>query len=638
MIVDKSFIKHIVFQYLMLLVSAQLFGQINRPVDPVSRDNPGAFGQDSTGNDAFYIEKDSFEYDYFHLDNIFRKLTYADTLLAGDWSQVDKLRMQEISHINLGNFGSSSRPLVFSNSGYTGFNRGFDQYKIYNYTADSIKFYDVNRPLADLYFSPFLGTQQDFVVAADMGQRFANGISMSMNFYRVAQQGFYVNQKTKTTNIAFGLRKVSMQGRLNTFFVSINNFNNEAFNGGVTTDTLFQKPNFNFRTRIPVERTNANLRNDEKNFILQNTYRLGDTIVEPSDIVVQHRLTYHQSTYRFFDTISNGLENFYGPYFIESRGMRLYNGLTQVSNDFSVYNSTKSGISGRLGIVHDFIRLNNEFNTSVRNDITAYAQGKVPIKKVLELDVYGRLGLGSNAGKFLASASLSLKLGKFAILTPEAKIYNTEPTLAARQVAVNGSLVVNNDFSAITGLTLSGSLQIPYTRTNLFIEQDISNNAIYWDTAGLATQINGALSKTRLSVRQNFAFFNFHLDNQFTYQLYSSDKIQLPPWFSKHSLYYQNKLFKKVLEVQLGIEREMIPSYKGLDFLPLLATFHNTEEIIPAYNMTNAFVNVKVSQFRFFFRLENAEDFLKDSVYFQTAGYPWNDGRMRLGIRWQFLD
>lgn len=635
---DRFFIKYL-GSCLILLTAIGLNAQV-RPAqgDPVSVDNPGAFDRDSLPEDYSFVERDSFEYDYFYLSNIFQKKVFADTLLAGTWSKIDKFRMQDFAHMSLGNFGSSSRSLMHENAVNTGFSRGFDQYKIYNYTLDSLKFYDVNRPLADLYFSPILNSQQDFVVSAEMGQRFANGISMSLNFYRVSQEGFYINQKTKTTNIAFGVRKISLNGRLNSFFVSYNNLNNEQFNGGVTTDSLFQRANFNFRTRIPVHRTNANLRNDEKNFVLQNTFRLGDSIVDPSDIVVQHRFTYHTSTYRFFDTISNGLQAFYGPYYTESRGLRLNIGVNQISNDFSLYNSTKSGMSGRLGIIHDYIRIDDELNKITRNDITAYAQGKIPIRNLLELDVYGRLGLGTNVGKFFASASLSLKLGKFAVLLPSAAIYNLEPSMSARQVVVNSIPAVRNDFSAITGITFSGKLFVPFTKTMVILEQDVSNNSIYWDTLGLARQINGALSKTRLSVKQDFSFFNFHLDNSFTYQLYSSDNIQLPPWFSHHELYYQRKLFKGVLEVQLGAERDMIPSYEGLDFLPLLASFHNTEEVVPAYNMTNAFVNVKVDKFRFFFRLENVEDYLQDSIYFQTAGYPWNDGKIRIGIRWQFLD
>lgn len=614
-------------------------GAQNRPTsDPVSRDNPGAFGQDTGQVQSYFEEKDSFEYDYFYLGNISQKFNYSDTAITGRWSQVDRFRMQDIMHMNLGNFGSSSRPLVHTHDYNTGFNTGFDQYRVYNYTTDSVRFYDVNRPLADLYFSPFLGTQQDFIVSANMGQRFANGVSMSLNFYRVAQQGFYVNQKTKTTNLAFGLRKISMQGRLNTIFLVVNNFNNEAFNGGVTTDTLYNKPNYNFRTRIPVYRTNANLRYDEKNYVLQNTFRLGDTIVEPSDLVVQHRLTYQQSAYRFFDTISSGLEAYYGPYYIESRGLRLYNGINKISNDFALYSSTKSGLSGKLGLVHDFISLDDEFARFRRHDITAYAQGKVPVKNLFELDVYGRLGLGSNAGKFLATATLAIKIGKFAVLEPGASIYNVEAPLKARQISVNGFPLMSNDLSPITGITLSGRLNIPYTKTQILLEQDVSSNSLYWDTLGLVRQINGALSKTRLTVNQNFSFFNFHLDNTFTYQLYSSSEIQLPPWFSHHALYYQNKLFKKVMEVQLGVDRDMIPAYQGQEFLPLIASFHQSQSEVPAFNMTNAFINVKVDQFRFFFRLENAEDFLQDTVYAQTVAYPWNDGKMRIGIRWQFLD
>ncbi|HOY11713.1 MAG TPA: hypothetical protein PLY70_01180 [Saprospiraceae bacterium] len=625
----------------VVFVAGTAMTQIGPPKDlsrPQNPDNPNAFEPDSSNLINEFIERDSFEYNYILLNNIFDKIIYSDTTNNRRWSLVDETERQQFPYLNLGNFGSASRSSVVELGKNTGFSLGFDQYNVYNYTIDSFRFYDVNRPLADLFFSPFLGTQDNFIVKADFGQRFDNGISMSLNFHRVNQKGFYINQRAKTTNVALGVRKESMQGRLNTFVVILNNINTEENNGGVTTDSLFDQPNFNFRERIPIFRTNAEVRKDQQNIIIQNTLRLGDSIIEPSDFVVQHRLIYQTDKYKFYDDVTQGASAFYGDYFVEERGLRLYNKVLKISNDFSLYNSTDGGISGKVGIIHDFIKFDNEAENHTRNDITAYARGIVPIGKILNLDVEGKLGLGSNVGKFYAQGGFLLNVGKWASLNPGLALFNLEPGNVVSNLAINSTTFYDNDQKGMTGFQVFGNLRVPVTKTNLSLKQGVVQNLVYWDGEARPQQIDESVSQTVISVEQNFKFKSFHLDNSFTFQTYSNANIQLPPWFSKHSLYLRRKVFKKVLDVDIGIERQIIPAYKGLAFMPLNGQFYNVDANVPAFNMTSAFINAKVSTFRVFVRLDNVEDYFSDTIYFQTYRHPWNDGKLRLGIRWRLLD
>lgn len=587
-----------------------------------------------------YIKRDSFIYDYFTLDNIFKKKVYRDTANTGDLDRYDKAQNGFLPRLFKGNNGSASLPMVLQTGTSAGFITGYTQYEAYRITLDSFKFYQSNRPIADLSFSPIVGSQDNFIVSADYGQQFADGISMSVNYHRVNQKGFYTAQGNKTTNFGFGLKKESMRGKLNTFLIGIVNNSDEAQNGGVAIDTLFNSPNFNFRTRIPVFRSNSISRLEESNLNIINYFRLGDSIVEASDLIVKHKFAIANNRYKFADSTLEGATTYYGSdFWHDDRGIRINNKFFTLTNSFSLFSSSTGGFSGELGISHDYIKIDDDLKAYSRNDITAFAQGVLPIKDLFQLDVNAKLGLGSNIGRFYIDGNALVNFKKWAKLNFGATLFNIEPGNNMKSLVITNKAIFNNDFSNINGLSFYGGMNIPKTSTKVSIKQSVVNNFIYLDDHALPKNLDGILSQTTLTLDQKFKLGAFHNEYRAMIQSYSSSEIRLPSWSVYSTLYWQGKLFRKVLDARVGVERHMLPSYTRVDYSPINGAFYNDgRDLANSYNYSNAFFTGKISSFRIFVMIENLEDYWSKNIYYQIGSNPMYDNRVRFGIRWLLLD
>ncbi|HMP32120.1 MAG TPA: hypothetical protein PKD85_21115, partial [Saprospiraceae bacterium] len=226
----------------------------NQPIPGTEFGNPEAV-LDSLEE---FIERDSFVGRYYYIYDFKTIYNYTDTTLRTTSMWYDKANNPYQMRANLGNNGSASIPLIHDMGKNIGFNTGFRQYEQYKIYQDSFKFYTSNRPMADLNFSPILGSQQNFSVGANYAQKYSDGYNLSINFHRINQEGFYVNSFTKSTNFGIALRKDWEDSKVTSFVSMTSNVNEDKTNGGITTDTLFRLPNFNFRTRIPVFLTGAN--------------------------------------------------------------------------------------------------------------------------------------------------------------------------------------------------------------------------------------------------------------------------------------------------------------------------------------------------------------------------------------------
>ena len=587
-----------------------------------------------------YVERDSFIYDYFTLDNIFKKKVYRDTANTGDLDRYDKSQSGFLPRLFKGNNGSASMPMVLQTGRSAGFNTGYSQYEAYRITLDSFKFYQSNRPIADLSFSPIVGSQDNFIVSADYGQQFADGIAMSVNYHRVNQKGFYVGQGNQTTNIGFGLRKESMKGKLNTFFVGIVNNSDEAQNGGVSIDTLFNRPNFNFRTRIPVFRKNSISRLEERNLNLINYFRLGDSIVEASDIILKHKLGISNNRYKFADSTLEGAVAYYGAdFWHDDRGIRINNKFFTLTNSFSLFSAASGGFSGELGVTHDYIKIDDDLIAYSRNDITAFAQGVLPVKNLFQLDLNAKLGLGSNIGRFHVDGSAFVNFKNWAKINFGATLFNVEPGNNMKSLVITNKPIFNNDFSNINGLSFYGSMNIPKTSTVIEFKQSVINNFLYLDDKALPRSLDGILGQTTLTLDQKFKLGAFHNEYRAMIQSYSASEVRLPSWSLYSTLYWQGKLFRKVLDARVGVERHMLPSYTRVDYSPINGAFYNDgRNLATNYNYSNAFFTGKISAFRIFIMIENLEDYWSDKIYYQVGSNPMYDNRIRFGLRWLLLD
>ena len=97
----------------------------------------------------------------------------------------------------------------------------------------------------------------------------------------------------------------------------------------------------------------------------------------------------------------------------------------------------------------------------------------------------------------------------------------------------------------------------------------------------------------------------------------------MPTWFLNAQLAYENMLFKRAIQVQIGVDAHWKSDYTALNYDPAIQQFYVQDEFInPAYPLVDVFFNGKFSRGRFFVKYHNLVQAITKSGYLPTPGYP----------------
>ena len=199
--------------------------------------------------------------------------SFSDTSLAGLEIFLPH-REWDLSAINIGNPGSSAYEIIFKTRKDVFTDIGFKQYSIYRLELENFKFYDLNRPYNDLYFSPQSG-QQNFIAKAKFSRNLDNNVNLAIDFERIKQEGFYTSQDAKMTRFGIGLSKKSKHHEL--YLVMIANNFNEEHNGGLSVDVnseQYSDPIYRSqRTSIPTFLEGATGRHQYFSYSMENIWK-----------------------------------------------------------------------------------------------------------------------------------------------------------------------------------------------------------------------------------------------------------------------------------------------------------------------------------------------------------------------------
>ena len=580
---------------------------------------------------------DTTIYMYVLLDNIFQKTNMVDTAADVNFLHRDQIWRDGKEQYNTGNRGSATSPLRYSPAINTGFNTGYKQYDIYKLSTDKFKFYEQNRPLAELSFTQ-LANQQNLHVGSEFSRNFSDGISVSLNYNRISQTGIYNNQATKSTNFGIGFRYRSKSDKYNAFLVFLQNANEEINSGGISN--LSDLAENEFRASIDTKLNNASTRQQERTLAFVQYLKLNNAKSKTWRVYLRNDLEYKPSYYRFSDNKLNTKSDstFYGDLNIDVRGIRRYVTVNQIRNSFFVNGERIAGIQGRIGLTFDYFDITNGNTPSSRTDLTLRFDGKVPISKGLEMNTSAKLGLLNNAGNFDVSGKIDINVSKFAVLSSGIQLFRSEQALNANTLIINDQAIFSNDFSPSFGTILHADLDIPKIGFQAGFAQNIVNNPVFWNQQFLPEQFNGVLSNTYFRVKQNFKLWKIHLDNQLHYQIFSNNLYPLPTYYSTHQLYYAGSAFKKVMDLNIGLDVRLVDDFKGGVYHPVYGEYVRTETNLPFFPSANLYLIARVSSFRAIFMLENFSQRFRKDINFDAVDHPQFDSKLRFGFYWLLKD
>ena len=361
--------------------------------------------------------------------------------------------------------------------------------------------------------------------------------------------------------------------------------------------------------------------------------------------LLAHQISYKKSTYKFSDTDPDA--NYYGDFLVHQIGLRHFIEHKKLENSFRISTERSRDDNSDLrsqkdwleaGITHTLNNVNQEPSDTTIQNLFLHARWHFTPSERLKVKTYAHYGLLANRGDYRASGELFFDFNKVGSLNISAVHQRFAPNLIQSRLFISKLLVWENDFNKTFETSLSATYKIPWLRLEVAGKYHLVNEFIYYDTTGLPQQTGTAVNVGQLILKKDFTLGSFHLYNTLILQQSPDDFLRLPTFYTKHSLFFEGPIFKKLLLARLGVDLRLNSEFQPDTYLPLTGQFHLQDtETAPIYPALDIFLSFKVDRFRFFIKYENLiNSFDQSQFYLLTTNYPERYAALRFGVSWRF--
>jgi hypothetical protein len=534
-------------------------------------------------------------------------------------------------------------------------------------------------------------------LSIDYNRVFNSSIVTSPSFERklFSGDGASLLEPPKGRQVAFGLGLWVNRQFYDGFFTFTSNIAKQFDVGGLDT-TSFRKNVDGTLASVESLLDNGATRHQkfEYNYLQNLKLNRRDSTGTKRQFLASHNITFRDATYFANDPfVSNQATirdtNFYKTLITDLRGVRVYVRERMVENSVSLSTSrrrkTAQAVDGlesvktnliktdsvktdsvrrmdsliikqlgrkplakpaaqndwfEVGLVHAFHNINQEVGRRNINNLILRGRWNYTPNDNVKLETYAHLNLlGYNVGDYRLSGELFFNWKGVGSLTAKATSQLYEPSLIQDNLFVMQKAVWDNNFRKTLESNLSGTLAIPRTKTAVTVAYHLLNNMVYFDTTNTPKQTNTPLSILQLIVNQNFKFGQFHLDNTIVVQNATEKFVRLPAVYSKNSLYWEGKLFKKMMLTQLGFDVRYVSAWAAPSYMPLTGQFQVQEwGNVAAYPSLDGFASFRVQSFRIFAKYENILGGYTGNRFSQIYNYITPETYFRFGVRWTLLN
>ena len=570
-----------------------------------------------------------------------------DTLPDYHFRIYNPARQTAVDFGTLGNLGSSARPLFFETQPRRGFDVGVHAFDLYQLRPNDLRFYRNARSYSDVFFSQGR-TQQEGMLNARLARTFSGGTTFSLDYRTINNLGQFRHQRDQHLALAFGIW-VPVGKRYEGFLIFAKNINRQQENGGIVTDTVFGSDQFQgpiaAEVRLPDDRATTRLA-EQTLQLTQHLRFLGSSDSRGRALRATHTFAWQQQQFKFFDQGLSGDSVFFRNFLTDPRGLRHFIDLNRLDNTLSL-STFKQKQAGRssdvlsVGVAHSYFQLRQEPRDSAFSNLFLTGQLAITPSERFAFVAQGALGVLTNLGEYQVRGELTLGLGRIGVLRASLLSQRYPPSLLHHQLFVSKRPVWRNEFQKPVETTLSGTYALPSVGFAVTVRTHLVTDYLYYDQNGRPAQIT-PVQVGQLLVSENLRLGGLRFDNTIALQQSNrlGEVLRLPQWFSRNSLYYAGRIFKKRLYLTVGADFRINSEFRPDAYQPLTWQFHLQDSLTQKpYPSLDVFAAFKVQTFRFFFRYENLRTLWdKKTVYYQTAYHPQPFGAIRLGIAWRFMD
>ena len=644
--------------------STPIGGRYGSTTNPTNATTPNP---DSTQLDA---ELDTATINYYFANDPKVIFSERDSLLDNRFQQYDPSRKRTYDYFHLGQNGTAATPSVYEPFFRRGFDIGLHAFDIYAIKNADIRFYQQTKPFFDGFYSA--AQQSDNYQRIKFGRNFANSVNLSIDYQRINNKSLTsppVFQKklfggsgvsfdpSRGRVVAFGLGISVNRKRYDGFFTFTSNIVSQIDKGGLdSTQVVTETNQFQLRNGFL---TDALTRNEKYEYSYLQYFKLNrkDSTGEKRSYLASHQITFRDSKYQSSDPFTNAVPRrqdslFYRTFLTDNRGIRFALREQMLENSFNLSTTRQRKIADttskttaqndwfEVGLIHDFHYINPENGGKNLQNLIAKGRWNFMPNDNIRLETYAHFNiLGYNLGDYRLAGALFLNLKNIGNLTVKAVNQLSEPTYLQDKLVLTQKTFWTNGFKKTLETNLSGTIAIPRLGFDATVAYTLLNNYVYFDTAAIVKQTLIPLSILQLLVNQNFKFGNFHSDNSLAFQKSTETVIRLPEFYTKNSLYWEGKLFKKVMLTRIGFDLRYASKWYAPNYMPITGQFFQQDvQKVGELPALDVFLSFKVQRFRFYAKMENLVGGYSSTSFFQTYNTPTPETQFRFGLRWQLLN
>jgi Putative porin len=581
---------------------------------------------------------------------------------------------------DLGNLGSPVMNLFFTPNYRTGPSLGYHIYDVYRFCADSLNFYNTNRPYS--VFNYLLGSKLEQYVSILHSQNIKPNWNITFEFRNINSPGYFKNERNIHYNSYITSNYKSLNKRYNLNVAMVYNVQQHDENGGLLADSQLTNPAFTDRRTLNVAYENDqysltrspvlnNLR--EFTFLLQHSFTWGnidsaynaDSTQLTTRLVprfsLMHKLecSTEKHTYKDLDPDSLRYVTLFNQSFRNAGTGYYVAGQDSIFAEQNwIWADNKFLLNGYLGKAgkqtefsagwgfrYDLFSI-NPLMTLVRDSLPSrvYTSGSTEqslfsnyLEGTIKHEALNPNGwdyrsdiklymTGNYAGNmdFNTSVAKNLLNGRFSFLAGFRQQVNSAP-YAYANYGNNTDTLTTHPFAAENITKLYAGIGSSQYKAAIGLNEFVIDNYIYINQNVLPAQYNATFTLLQLWLNKKFKFRKFSLENEFAVQQVPQGvPVNAPLLLAKHQLSYDEHLFKNALKLSVGFNVRYNTYYApaGYDALQNNFFYQNTQKIGNTPDIA-FFINIKVkSRFRAFVMADHILQVLGNENVIHFVGTP----------------
>lgn len=536
---------------------------------------------------------------------------------------------------NLGVVGSAARPLLLGTGAFRPFSSGFDAFALYDFRADSGRFWSVNKPLTSFDFSSGGGNNQQ-AFRLFHTQNIGKTVNIGAEYRLLSSDGWYANEATNNKNFRFFGSMVSPNRRYAAHLQYITNNHNNEQNGGVVPGRLFEEGFFVAPLGVPVNLNGARLRTNNRTLWLNQQLRMAGTDSSLKGWALFHQFSYRREYLAFSDPSSNNA------YYPNARLSPVIapdsNGFRQLENSLGAKSLTPlSNIQWQAALHHSLgnVRNGDRFFTQQllwANAEIHYRLGAFELRGKYAQVLYNALQDRTHRAEFtlgfVAQEGVRFSLGL---------VDQTQNAGFAANQFQGLFQQWDQQLRAMGERAAFAQVELPIGKLQYRTAQ--INDWVFWDAQGMARQDAGSFGLQQLSYSSSLKWWKFRLDLHHGWQWVENGSSMRAPRFFSQDILSINHRFKTGWELQLGTDFRYHSAYLAPGFRPEVGQFV-LQDSLQAGNhpLFDLFAAIKVKRTRVFVKFEHANQGFPAPNFYTVPLYPMYSRAFRFGITWAFYE